>query len=238
MRSASDTATPESATAPPVRAALVVLAPPDVARWRHPRTRRWPVGKLATRLSRAAAPYGGAVHVLRLEDAGDGAGDPAAVDRYLDELHTAHGPVPVALLGAPGRARCTLRAAGHPAVSACAAVGLQLPLDAEQSEPVEQLTGRQVLLVAGYPASGHGPEPALRYAERAHPVPGATCRFEVHGSGRPLYRRAADVRELLCDFALSSVLGRPSCRAVQDAVAAPADAGLRMPLASGFRHHD
>jgi hypothetical protein len=207
---------------------------------RAERAAEWPLKPLAERLGRAVVPLGGVVRLARPE--GDGEHDGPSVDRLLDELYRQHGAVPMVLIGAREAAGVALRAAGHPAVSAVAVVGLRLSAGTadgagavEAAEPVEQLTGRQVLLVDGGADSVADPEASYRYALRAHAVAGRLCRFEVHGGSRPLNRRAADVRELVTDFAVSAVLGREATRCVCDAVAAPAPAGLRMPLAQGFK---
>ncbi|MGP3985457.1 alpha/beta hydrolase [Streptomyces sp. 3N207] len=176
----------------------------------------------------------------------DGAGGRIA-DRTADaewaveEVLRRYGDVPVCLVGTDIGALAAWRAAGHQAVASVVALAPLLcePGTGEggSAEPVQQLRGRQVLIVHGTNDTRCDPELSFRLAERAKKVNAQVCRFEVHTDGHGLRGYAAEVAALTQDFVLGTLCGGDLCRPLTDALAAPPPLGLRMPLASGFGKH-
>lgn len=170
------------------------------------------------------------------------AADPAQDAEWaVQEAVRRYGDVPVCLAGVDVGARAALRAAGHPAVSGVLAFGPMLPRPADQQQqkedeqdPVQQLAGRQVLLVHGTDDVRTDPELSYRLAERAKKVTADVCRFEVHTDGHGLRHRRTEVVALGRDFVGGVLCGRDFARPLVDAMAAPPPLGLRMPLAAGF----
>nr|WP_026004843.1 hypothetical protein [Streptomyces sp. AA1529] len=184
----------------------------------------------------------------------------ADAEEAVTEVVRRYGDIPVCLVGTDVGALAALRAAGHEAVVSAVALGplLRTAPDGHRSgpaeedgpaegngsgsagrsgdgaEPVQQLRGRDVLIVHGTNDTRCDPELSFRLAERAKKVNTRVCRFEVHTDGHGLRGYAAEVAALTEDFALGTLCGRDLCRPLTDALAAPPPLGLRMPLASGF----
>ncbi|MFE9334665.1 alpha/beta hydrolase family protein [Streptomyces sp. NPDC006925] len=187
----------------------------------------------------------------------------ADAEEAVAEVVRRYGDIPVCLVGTDVGALAALRAAGHEAVASAVALGPLLrtspdghrrgsvpaegdgPAEGNGSgsadrsgaggeEPVQQLRGRDVLIVHGTNDTRCDPELSFRLAERAKKVNARVCRFEVHTDGHGLRGYAAEVAALTEDFALGTLCGRDLCRPLTDALAAPPPLGLRMPLASGF----
>ena len=98
----------------------------------------------------------------------------------LDEVRRRHGDVPVALVGHSMGGRTALRVAGDPSVRGVVALAPWL-LD---TEPVDQLAGRPVLIAHGDLDKVTSPRASRRYAERAAAVTlvrYVTVRRELHG---------------------------------------------------------
>ncbi|MFF5446113.1 prolyl oligopeptidase family serine peptidase [Streptomyces sp. NPDC012888] len=188
-----------------------------------------PVRRVIRELARAGGPDGLAVHLVQEADGDPGAAAEEAVRRY--------GDVPVCLAGYGTGGLAALRGAGHAAVNSVVALAPCLP-DGEapsgSPEPVNQLAGRQVLIVHGTNDGRAHPESSFRLAARAKKTNRSTCRFEVHSDGHRLREHRAEVAALTVDFVLGAVLGGRWSRPVTDALAAPPPLGLRMPLAAGF----
>ncbi|SES18408.1 alpha/beta hydrolase family protein [Streptomyces qinglanensis] len=186
----------------------------------------------------------------------------ADAEEAVTEVVRRYGDIPVCLVGTDVGALAALRAAGHEAVASVVALGPLLRADPDGprggsgigdgpaegngsepadrnaggygAEPVQQLRGRDVLIVHGTNDTRCDPELSFRLAERAKKVNTRVCRFEVHTDGHGLRGYAAEVAALTEDFALGTLCGRDLCRPLTDALAAPPPLGLRMPLASGF----
>ncbi|MEU7317830.1 alpha/beta hydrolase [Streptomyces sp. NPDC007083] len=186
----------------------------------------------------------------------------ADAEEAVAEVVRRYGDIPVCLVGTDVGALAALRAAGHEAVASAVALGPLLRTDPDHprsgsgagdrpaegnasgagdrsgggdgEEPVQQLRGRDVLIVHGTNDTRCDPELSFRLAERAKKVNTRVCRFEVHTDGHGLRGYAAEVAALTEDFALGTLCGRDLCRPLTDALAAPPPLGLRMPLASGF----
>ena len=84
----------------------------------------------------------------------------------LDEVRRRHGDVPVALVGHSMGGRTALRVTGDASVRGVAALAPWLL----ESEPVDQLAGREVLIAHGTVDRVTSPRASRRYAERAAAV--------------------------------------------------------------------
>ncbi|MEV4332858.1 alpha/beta hydrolase [Streptomyces sp. NPDC049597] len=194
---------------------------------------------LGRALARAGRAEGLVVHWVRYRSRGwNGPDARLAADATwaVEEVVRRYGDVPVCLAGHGMGGRAALHAAGHPAVDSVLAMAPWLPEDdvAASPEPVEQLAGRQVLIVHGTNDRRTDPELSYRLAERAKKSNRDTCRFEVHSDGHALRQYQEEVLALAADFMLGSLFTRTYARPVADALAAPPPLGLRMPLAAGF----
>ena len=114
----------------------------------------------------------------------------------LDDVGRRFGPVPIVLVGHSMGARAALRVAGHRGVSAVAALAPWLP----PGEPVEQLTGRRVLLVHGSADGITRPDDTWAYAERARSVAEVTT-VEIRNGDHAMLRRASLWHSIAADFA-------------------------------------
>lgn len=130
------------------------------------------------------------------------AADPVTDARWaLEEVSRRHGRVPVVLVGHSMGARAALRVAGHDRVTGVAALAPWLPA----GEPVDQLAGRAILIAHGDRERMTDPAGSLEYARRARAVT-EVARFDVHGDGHAMLRRAGDWHRLVTRFA-AGVLG-------------------------------
>lgn len=191
-----------------------------------------PVRPLARALARAGAADGLVTHQV-IHGGGTREGD---AEWAADEVVRRYGDVPVCLAGYDAGGRAALAAAGHEAVNSVLALAPSLPEPSATGspEPVNQLSGRRVLIVHGTNDARSDPELSYRLATRAKKANRTTCRFEVHSDGHGLREHQAEVVALSVDFVLGSVFSSPYSRPVTDALAAPPPLGLRMPLASGY----
>jgi predicted esterase len=124
----------------------------------------------------------------------------ADLSELLDQLAGRLGPVPVVLIGHSMGARAALRAAGHPLVSAVAALAPWLL----PGEPVRQLAGRRILLVHASADHVVSPDGTWAYAERARSF-GQVAAIEVRGADHAMLRRAPLWHRLAIDFARQSL---------------------------------
>jgi pimeloyl-ACP methyl ester carboxylesterase len=113
----------------------------------------------------------------------------------LDQIRARFGDIPVVLVGHSMGGRAALRAAGHPAVTAVAALAPWLP----PGEPVEQLASRRILLAHGTADRITRPADTWLYAERAGLVTEVTA-IEVRGGDHALLRRAHLWHRIAEDF--------------------------------------
>jgi pimeloyl-ACP methyl ester carboxylesterase len=125
------------------------------------------------------------------------------LNRELDEIAAAYGPVPVVLVGHSMGARAAVRVAGHPAVSAVAGLAPWLP----SGEPVGQLAGRWVLLAHGSADGITSPADTWAFVERARAVT-TVVAIEVRQGDHPMLRRARFWHAIAADFARAA-LGLP-----------------------------
>jgi len=131
---------------------------------------------------------------------GDQASPVDDLNRALDGIATAYGPVPVVLIGHSMGARAAMRAAGHPAVFAVAGLAPWLP----QGEPVEQLAGRRVLVAHGTADSITSPQETWAYVERARTVT-KVAAIEVRDGDHPMLRRACLWHAIAAEFARAAL---------------------------------
>jgi dienelactone hydrolase len=155
------------------------------------------------------AVHGSDVTVLRprfeVRGWNDAQASPVAdLNRQLDRLPDTFGPVRVILVGHSMGARAALRAGGHPAVTAVAALAPWLP----PGEPVAQLAGRRILLAHASGDMVTRPADTWAYAGRARQVSRATA-IEIRGSEHGMVRRAGLWHQLAAEFT-RAVLGLPA----------------------------
>ncbi len=131
-------------------------------------------------------------------------GDQAApvhdLNRALDAIAAAYGPIPVVLIGHSMGARAAMRAAGHPAVSAVAGLAPWLP----PGEPVEQLAGRRVLVAHGTSDGITSPAETWAFVERARAVT-QVAAIEVRDGDHPMLRRARLWHAIAAEFARAAL---------------------------------
>jgi dienelactone hydrolase len=144
----------------------------------------------------------------------------------LTELALRHPDVPIVLVGHSMGARAALRVAGWPTVVAVCALAPWL----EPDEEVGQLAGRAVLIAHGDRDRRTDARQSFAYACRARELTKNVCRFEVHGSGHAMLRRAADWTALTTGFVAGVLGAREQLPVVTDAIHLPAPEGLRRPL--------
>jgi alpha-beta hydrolase superfamily lysophospholipase len=123
--------------------------------------------------------------------------------KVLDEIRGQYGPVPVVLVGHSMGARAALRAAGHPSVTAVAGLAPWVP----PGEPVDQLTGRRILLAQGTADVITRPADTWAYGDRARKVT-AVAEIEVRGGEHTMLRRASLWHAVAATFVCVS-LGLP-----------------------------
>lgn len=223
----------------PDPAAVVLVAHGGRAHSTAPARRRglayWRMRPFAQVLERAGRPHRGtggtgvAVYLLRYRVRG---WNGPAADAHADaewavaEIARRHPGRPVVLVGHSMGGRAVLRAAGAPDV--VAVCGLAPWLDG--SDPVDQLAGRAVLIAHGDRERMTDPAASYAYAVRARRVTGRVARFDVHGDGHAMLRRAADWTSLVRRFALGELGAEPLDPSITNAMREPAPDGLRAAL--------
>jgi pimeloyl-ACP methyl ester carboxylesterase len=124
----------------------------------------------------------------------------------LAEVRHRHGDVPVVLVGHSMGGRTALRVAGDPAVRGVAALAPWLP----DTEPVDQLAGRPVLIAHGDRDRVTSPAASRRYADRAARVTDVHYR-SVRGDSHGMLLRWPTWHRMVTRFVLD-VLGPQSGR--------------------------
>jgi pimeloyl-ACP methyl ester carboxylesterase len=183
----------------------------------------------ARALDRGGRAAGLATWVLRYRYRGwnEPARDPVIDARWaLEQARTRHPEVPVVLLGHSMGARAALRVAGDRDVAAVCALAPWL----ERGEPYDQLRGRSLLIAHGDRERTTSPALSYQYALAARTVTDRVCRFEVHGDGHAMLRRARDWTWLVCRFVLGEAGIEPEHPIIGEAMDAPVPDGLRVPL--------
>jgi predicted esterase len=124
----------------------------------------------------------------------------------LDEIARLYAPAPVVLVGHSMGGRTALRVAGHPAVTAAAALAPWLP----EGEPVAQLAERSVLIAHAPDDRITDPVASHDYAVRAKPIAGDLEYRTMPEGGHTMVRGAAAWHRMVADFAVAHVpVGSP-----------------------------
>jgi dienelactone hydrolase len=191
----------------------------------------------ARELAGAGRPHGVAVGLLRYRYRGwNGADQDALSDLAwaLDRHHRRHPAVPVALVGHSMGGRAALLAPAGPSGTGVRAVCALAPWLVD-TDPVEQLAGRTVLIAHGDRDRLTDPAESYAYAVRAREVTDRICRFEVHGEGHALLRRHRDWSSVVRRFVLGELGVEPVDPEIAAALGEPTLGGLRAPLAPAPR---
>ena len=187
-----------------------------------------PFARALERGGRRAGSGGLAVYLLRYRVRG---WNGPAMDAYrdvrwaLDEIARRHPGRPVALVGHSMGGRAVLRAADGPGVVAVCALAPWL-----EGDPVAQLAGRAVLIAHGDRERMTDPAESFDYAVRARAVTRRVARFDVHGDGHAMLRRAADWTSLVTRFVFGELGIEPVDRFITKAMQEPAPGGLHTAL--------
>lgn len=123
------------------------------------------------------------------------------VTSALDQVRDRHGDVPVVLVGHSMGGRVAMRLAGDESVVAAVGLAPWLP----DGEPVEQLTGRRVLLVHGDRDGVTSPRATKRFAERAQPFAAHLDLVLVRGERHAMVLRSRTWHRLATAFTLDSL---------------------------------
>jgi len=140
----------------------------------------------------------------------------ADVEFALAAIAAQYGPVPVVLVGHSMGGRAALRAGGHPSVRGVVALAPWLPA----SEPVEQLTGRDLVVMHGTRDRTTSPGASVRFVERAAPLARRLACVRVPWSGHGMLLRAGLWHHLTADFVDAIVRDEPFADALDHALAA------------------
>ena len=162
---------------------------------------------IASNLHRAGREVGLAVWQLRYRYRGWNGTEmsPVADATWaLEEIRTRYGDVPVALVGHSMGGRTALRVAGDESVRGVAALAPWL-LD---SEPVDQLAGRRVLIAHGSRDRVTSPTASRHYAERARAVTSEIEYVAIAGETHAMLRRWRTWHQLTNGFVLDVLSGR------------------------------
>jgi dienelactone hydrolase len=123
--------------------------------------------------------------------------------RVLDKMAGPPRPPAVVLIGHSMGARAALRVAGHPLVTAVAALAPWIPSD----EPAAQLAGRRILLAHASADRVTSPAATWAYARQAGKLAAITA-IEIQHGDHAMLRRASLWHRLAAEFTRSA-LGLP-----------------------------
>jgi dienelactone hydrolase len=154
--------------------------------------------------------------------------DPVRDARWaLDDLRRRHGPdVRVVLVGHSMGARAALRVGGDPNVVGVAALAPWIG----RHEPTEHLRGQTLLVAHGDRERMTDPRASLWFAREVAGISDHVARFEVHGDGHAMLRRAGEWHGLVARFTMAALGLEPFDDAVAKAMAAGSPEGLSVPL--------
>ena len=130
------------------------------------------------------------------------------------------------LVGHSMGGRAALGAAGAANVVAVCALAPWL----DGSDPVQQLDGRTVLIAHGDRERYAEPGESYAYALRAKQRGVRICRFDVHGAGHFMIKRAADWHRIVRRFVFGVLGVEPEDPVIANALRQPAASGLRTAL--------
>ncbi|MES9505733.1 alpha/beta hydrolase [Streptomyces sp. NPDC000609] len=140
--------------------------------------------------------------------------------RALDTLGREAGEIPVVLVGHSMGARAALRAAGHPLVRGVVGLAAWCPAD----DPVDQLAGRDVVLLHSTRDRITSPRASQRLTARARRAGARSCLVAIRGSDHAMLRRAGAWHALTARI-VTGLLGLgPLPGAVEAALGLPPDA--------------
>ncbi|MEJ2868044.1 alpha/beta fold hydrolase [Actinomycetospora sp. OC33-EN08] len=181
-------------------------------------------------VARSAARRGVETDLLRYRVRGWNAPDldPVVDARWaLDEVRVRHGAdVRVVLVGHSMGGRAALRVGDDPNVVGIAALAPWI----ERNEPWEHLAGATLLIAHGDRERMTDPRASLWFARQVASISDRVARFDVHGDGHAMLRRAGEWHGLTARFALAALGLEPFDPAVANAMAAGAPGGLSVPL--------
>lgn len=159
---------------------------------------------IARALHRAGRADGLAVWLVRYRYRGWNGDEmsPVADTRWaLDEIRRRHGGVPTVLAGHSMGGRTALRVADDESVRGVVALAPWL----FDSEPVDQLAGRRILIVHGTRDRVTSPSASRRYAERARAVTNDVEYVAIRGETHAMLLRAHTWNRLTTRFVLDVV---------------------------------
>ena len=153
----------------------------------------------------------------------NGTGDDALADVSfaLESMRARYGDVPTVLVGHSMGGRAALRSAGHRSVRGVVALAPWLP----GTEPVEQLDGRDVVVLHGTRDRTTSPRASARFVARAAPHARRAVYLDVPWSGHGMLLRASTWHRLTAAFVAAIVDDAPFDHALELARAA----GCRTP---------
>jgi alpha-beta hydrolase superfamily lysophospholipase len=160
---------------------------------------------IARSLSRRGRKHGVAVWLVQYRYRGWNGAEmsPLADVRWaLDEVRRRHGDVPVVLVGHSMGGRVALRAAADESVRGVVALAPWL----FDTEPVDQLAGRDILIAHGTLDRITSPRASRRYADRAAAIARRMVYLPVRGDMHAMLLRLQTWHRLTRDFTLG-VLG-------------------------------
>jgi dienelactone hydrolase len=134
----------------------------------------------------------------------------------LAQLDARYGGVPIVLVGHSMGGRAALRSAGHASVRGAVALAPWLP----GAEPVEQLTGRDLVVLHGTRDMTTSPRASARFVARAAPIARRAVCLHVPWSGHAMLLRASTWQRLTAAFVAAIVDDAPFTRALELARAA------------------
>jgi dienelactone hydrolase len=120
----------------------------------------------------------------------------ADVSFALDTLDARYGGVPIVLIGHSMGGRAALRSAGHATVRGVVALAPWLP----GTEPIEQLAGRDLVVLHGTRDRTTSPRASARFVTRAVPVARRSVCLHVPWSGHGMLSRASTWHRLTAAF--------------------------------------
>jgi pimeloyl-ACP methyl ester carboxylesterase len=125
-------------------------------------------------------------------------GDDALADVAfaLAAVDARYGGVPIVLVGHSMGGRAALRAAGHPTVRGLVALAPWLP----GTEPVDQLAGRDLVVLHGTRDLTTSPRASARFVARAAPLARRAVCLHVPWSGHGMLLRASTWHRLTAAF--------------------------------------
>ena len=136
----------------------------------------------------------------------------------LEQLLSQYGPLPVVLVGHSMGGRAALRSAGHPQVVAVAALAPWLPA----GEPVDQLSGRDLLMMHGTADATTRPKATAALAQTVAPIARRVASVQIKRSSHAMLQRAGLWHSLTAAFVDNVINGSALPAPLLDAFAAGA----------------